>query len=103
LGRVLVEAQAMATPVVAYATGGVPEGLKDGKTGYLVPTGDGCALADRLKELLTDAETRAEFGRQGRAFATSHFSLAALADRHELFYMSAIAQKAGRPSPCLQA
>jgi glycosyltransferase involved in cell wall biosynthesis len=91
LGRVIVEAQAMGTPVVAYATGGVPEGIEQGRTGYLVPTGDIAGLTVRLRELLSSPSLRASMESAGRVAAESRFSLAALADRHERFYAQVIA------------
>jgi glycosyltransferase involved in cell wall biosynthesis len=90
LGRVIVEAQAMSAPVVAYATGGVPEGLRSGHTGYLVPTGDIRGFADRLRELLASPSLRSSLGTNGRQVAESRFGLAALADRHERFYSQII-------------
>ena len=90
LGRVSVEAQAMSVPVVAYATGGVPEGIRSGHTGYLLPTGDIRGFADRLRELLASPFLRSSLGTNGRQAAETHFSLAALADRHERFYSQII-------------
>ncbi len=86
LGRIIVEAQAMERPVVAYATGGVPEGIVDGETGFLVQTGDAAALADRLARLLGDPGERERMGRAGRRFVETRYSLAAAAARHESFY-----------------
>lgn len=51
-GRVVVEAQAMGTVVVATAHGGACETVEDGKTGFLVPPGDAEALAAKLDEAL---------------------------------------------------
>jgi glycosyltransferase involved in cell wall biosynthesis len=90
LGRVIVEAQAMRVPVVAYATGGVPEGIRSGHTGYLLPTGDIRGFADRLRELLASPSLRSSLGTNGRQAAEAHFRLAALADRHERFYSQII-------------
>lgn len=90
LGRVIVEAQAMGVPVIAYATGGVAEGIAHGKTGYILPTGDIPGLAARLRELLSSPSLRASMGACGRAAAESRFSLSALADRHERFYSKVI-------------
>jgi glycosyltransferase involved in cell wall biosynthesis len=86
LGRAIIEAQAMETPVVAYATGGVAEGIVAGKTGFLLPTGDIAGLSNRLRELLTSPAFRATMGANGREEAEQRFSLIALADRHEQFY-----------------
>ena len=90
LGRIIVEAQAMERPVVAYATGGVAEGIESGETGFLLATGDIDGLTRRLGELLLSPALRASMGTRGRASAEAHFSLAAAAERHELFYMSVI-------------
>ncbi len=92
LGRVIVEAQAMEVPVVAYATGGVPDGIDSGRTGYLVRTGEIAGLADHLQQLLASPTLRATMGRAGRAAAESRFSLTALAERHEQFYLKIINQ-----------
>lgn len=51
-GRVIVEAQAMGTAVVATAHGGACEIIEDGKTGFLVPPGDADSLARKLDEAL---------------------------------------------------
>ena len=62
---VLMEAMATRRPVVATAVGGIPELIRDGENGWLVPSKDPSALAGALKEALTDreaAEARAAAG-----------------------------------------
>ncbi len=86
LGRILIEAQAMKVPVVAYRIGGIPEGIVHGKTGFLVRKGDLKTLTDRLRELLTVEEKRKTIGEEGRMFVQKTFSLEAFADRHEQYY-----------------
>lgn len=93
LGRVNVEAQAMGIPVVAYATGGVAEGILEGQTGFLLRTGDVAGLTNRLRELLASPSLRAAMGSCGRMLVEEKFSLAALADRHERFYARILAAK----------
>lgn len=90
LGRVLIESQAMEVPVVAYRVGGVAEAMANGKTGYLVKRGDIDQLALRLKELLMDPEKRMMMGRAGRQFVSEHFTHAALAQRHERWYLGSV-------------
>lgn len=97
LGRVIVEAQAMETPVIAYATGGVAEAIEHGKTGYLLPTGDLAGLIRYLRELLLSPLRRAELGAAGRKVVEQRFSLAALASRHEQFYAQVISDYRGGP------
>lgn len=52
LGLTLLEAQAQGTPVVAAATGGMPEVVDEGRTGFVVPPGDVAALGRALERLV---------------------------------------------------
>lgn len=54
--NVILEAFAYKTPVVATAVGGVPELVKDGETGWLVPPRDPRALAQAIREALSNPE-----------------------------------------------
>ncbi|HET9385983.1 MAG TPA: glycosyltransferase family 4 protein [Gemmatimonadales bacterium] len=91
LGRVLLEAQAMQKPVVAYDAGGVRQAIADGETGHLVPIGDVEILAERIRQLLGDARVRDQMGYAGRLRVVNQFSLDALAERHETLYTDALA------------
>lgn len=94
LPRVLLEAQAMQRPVVAYdSSGGIGETLQAGETGLLVKTGDVGALADRLGLLLTNREESSRMGVRGREFVLRNFSVAAFIRRHEEFYLKALGRK----------
>lgn len=62
LPRVVMEAMAAGRPVVATRTGGVPEMVVDGETGFLIEPGDRDLLADKLLVLATDPERRRRFG-----------------------------------------
>jgi glycosyltransferase involved in cell wall biosynthesis len=93
LPRIMMEAQAMKVPVVAYGTGGVAEGLLPDRTGYLLKTGDIAGLAARLEELLRQPDLRVKMGEAGRQLVEQRFSLGALARRHEEFYAGLIHRK----------
>jgi glycosyltransferase involved in cell wall biosynthesis len=54
----VVEALAAGTPVLATATGGVAEVVRDGENGLLVPSGDVEALADAIRRYVGDADLR---------------------------------------------
>lgn len=81
LGLTLLEAMASGTPVVASSTGGVPEVVIDGETGYLVPPGDVGALHDRLSTLLSSAPLRDRMGRNARELVRERFTWSACARR----------------------
>jgi glycosyltransferase involved in cell wall biosynthesis len=70
-GNVLLEAMASARPVVCMDSGGPPEYVEDGKTGFVVPVSDVKALADRIRLLLDDPALAEELGRHGRAIVDS--------------------------------
>lgn len=72
----LLEAMASSRPAVCTAVGGVPELLKHGVTGLLVPPRDPGALAQGLTRLLADDEERHAFGAAARARVEAEFSLA---------------------------
>jgi glycosyltransferase involved in cell wall biosynthesis len=74
-GMVFIEAQAMELPVVSFATGGVPEAVLDGETGFLLPEGDWRGLADRILTLLDDRDLAQRLGRQGRTRVREQFDL----------------------------
>jgi glycosyltransferase involved in cell wall biosynthesis len=78
-GMAMLEAQAAGLPVVSCATRGVPDVVMDGRTGVLAK--DQSALADALRELLTDAKRRASLGRNAAAFIASERSVEAAAAR----------------------
>lgn len=74
-GRVMVEAGATARPVVASNSGGHPEIVVDGVTGYLVPPDDVEILASRILTLLRDGERAKELGKNARERVEARFSL----------------------------
>ena len=71
----LLEAMACGRPAVCTDVGGVPELLKDGETGCLVPPKDPQQLASRLAGLLSDRDTARRMGRAGRKRVEAEFTL----------------------------
>ncbi|PZS33549.1 MAG: alpha-(1-2)-phosphatidylinositol mannosyltransferase [Pseudonocardiales bacterium] len=68
LGIVYLEASATGLPVLAGDSGGAPDAVRDGETGFIVDGRDEQAVAERLTLLLGDADLRARFGSAGRAW-----------------------------------
>jgi len=80
-GLVLQEAQASGLPVIGSRIGGIPEGIVEGKTGFLVPEKDPAALAERIGALLGDAGLRERMGRAGRAFVEANYAIPVLTEK----------------------
>jgi glycosyltransferase involved in cell wall biosynthesis len=102
LPRVLLEAQAMQVPPVAYRTGGISEAIVPAAAGCLLETGDLEGLTKRLHELLITPELRWRLGAAGREHVNRTFSLDVLASRHEAFYRSALSGES-RPIRAMSA
>ncbi|MEU0250633.1 glycosyltransferase family 4 protein [Streptomyces sp. NPDC006235] len=66
LGIVYLEASATGLPVVAGDSGGAPDAVLDGETGWVVRGGSPSEAADRITTLLGDAELRRRMGERGR-------------------------------------
>lgn len=86
LGLTAVESLLSETPVVGFASGGLPDIVADGRSGRLVPPGDTDALADTLDAVLGDDEARRAMGRCGREDVVRAFGAAAAATRYAELY-----------------
>ena len=71
--RVVLEAMTLGKTIVASDTGALPELIRDGVTGLLVPHGDAGKLADRVEELIADREKAGRLGENALRFATENF------------------------------
>jgi colanic acid/amylovoran biosynthesis glycosyltransferase len=75
LSNAALEAMAMELPVVSTNTGGMAEAIRDNVDGFLVPSMNPLAMADRVKTLLDLAPLRKEMGESGRRRVEDQFSL----------------------------
>jgi len=85
-GLALQEAQAAGLPVIATDHGALPEGMRAGESGFLVPERDVTALVERLKYLVAHPEQGASMGQKGRAFVEKNFDIQRLNHKLSLIY-----------------
>jgi len=78
---VVLEAFALARPVIATRVGGTPDVVRDGDTGWLVAPEDPAGLAVALLAAAGDPAARAERGARGEALVAERYSVEALVDR----------------------
>lgn len=69
--RVILEAFSRGRPVIAARVGGVPEAVREGETGLLVPSGDPAALAAAMITLARNPRLRRDLGHRGRDWVAS--------------------------------
>jgi phosphatidyl-myo-inositol dimannoside synthase len=81
LGIVYLEASASGLPVVAGDSGGAPDAVREGETGYVVSGRDIGAVAERITTLLADANLAARLGAAGRAWVEAQWRWDVTADR----------------------
>ncbi|MFE5580651.1 glycosyltransferase family 4 protein [Kitasatospora sp. NPDC056531] len=81
LGIVYLEASATGLPVVAGDSGGAPDAVLEGETGYVVPGGSAAAAAERIVRLLRDEELRRQMGEAGRRWVERSWRWDLLAGR----------------------
>ncbi|MFJ9771565.1 glycosyltransferase family 4 protein [Kitasatospora sp. NPDC101157] len=81
LGIVYLEASATGLPVVAGDSGGAPDAVLEGETGYVVPGGSAAAAAERIVRLLGDEELRRRMGEAGRRWVERSWRWDLLAGR----------------------
>jgi glycosyltransferase involved in cell wall biosynthesis len=84
---VLLEAMALAKPVVATRVGGNPEVVEDGKTGLLVPPADPKAMAEAIAFLLDHPDEAACMGKRGRERVVECFGLDRMVKALEQLYL----------------
>ena len=73
LPTVILEAMACGTPVVATSVSGLPEVVRDGRTGILLPPGDPAALAQALRGIAVGEVDTGALARGARALIEEHF------------------------------
>jgi glycosyltransferase involved in cell wall biosynthesis len=75
LGMVFLEAQALQTPVVSFASGGVVEAVEHERSGLLSAEKDVAALVEHIEYFLNDETARRQYGQQGRRRVEDKFDV----------------------------
>lgn len=83
---VILEAMAASKPVIATRVGGIPELVKDGETGILVPPKDVDALADNIIALLKNKDKAQQMGLAGRKRVQESFDVKTMVKKTEAVY-----------------
>jgi len=97
--QVLLQALAMRRPVVATDVGGIPEVIRPGETGWLVPPGDPEVLGAAIAEALADRAAAQRMGGQGRKMVEADYSLQQMGQRMEELYRAVAAGRSPRRHP----
>jgi glycosyltransferase involved in cell wall biosynthesis len=97
LPNVIQEALALGTPVVSTDVTGIPEVVRDGERGLLVPERDPKALADGLERLLADGGLRVRLAEGARRFMEAEFDIHRNTARRRALFRSAV--ECCRPAP----
>ncbi|MEH2040688.1 glycosyltransferase family 4 protein [Nostoc sp.] len=91
-GLVTLEAYSRCRPVIGSAVGGIPEHLRDGETGILVPSNNIQKLADAINELSRDYQKSRYMGEQGHTLLMKEFTMAAHVNNLRTIYAKTIAE-----------
>jgi glycosyltransferase involved in cell wall biosynthesis len=93
LPNALLEAMAMGKPIVATMIGGIPEVIKNGFNGLLVPPRDPAALATAIKELIGNGQLSVRMGQAARDLVVNKYSIRETAQKWESLYLSILKEK----------
>jgi len=91
--QVLLEAMAVGLPVIATTTGSIPDVVRHGVTGLLVPPRDSQAISTSIETLLTDTGLRQTLGHNASSFVANSYSLESMLNRLEGVYREVLAQR----------
>lgn len=90
----LLEAMAMGKPIVTTEVGGIPEIVKNGFNGLLVPPRDTVSLSKAIKELISNDQLAAKLGQAARDLVHDNLSIKAIAQKWQSLYLSILKEKA---------
>ncbi len=87
----VLEAMAAGTPVIASAVGSVPDLVRDGVTGFLIPPADAVSLANRIGYILDDGERADVMRTRAREWVAGRYSIESTASRYQTLFEEVMA------------
>jgi colanic acid/amylovoran biosynthesis glycosyltransferase len=93
-GIVFIEAQSSGLPVVSFNSGGIPEAVSHGHSGFLAPDKDWRTLSEHISKLLVDRQLWSNFSHAGRKWVEKNFDLRKQTPKLERIYEETIAASA---------
>jgi glycosyltransferase involved in cell wall biosynthesis len=93
LGVVLLEALGFERPVIGSDVGGIPDIVRPGETGWLVPSANPKALAETILEIAGDPERARALARGGRIIVEKRFSLERVTEELEIVYHAGLSTR----------
>jgi len=99
ISNAVLEAMAVALPVVATAVGGTPEVVQHGVTGLLVPPATPAALGDAMRSYCANAQAREAHGAAGRERAKTQYPILKMISGYTEVYRDALARRAVAIAP----
>jgi glycosyltransferase involved in cell wall biosynthesis len=85
-GQTVLEAMSCGTPVVGFDTGGIPDMVRPGETGWLAETGNVKALRNTIETGMSDEEPRERMGQRCREVVEDEYALEVQARRYQELY-----------------
>jgi glycosyltransferase involved in cell wall biosynthesis len=95
-GRVVIESGAMGVPTIGTNIGGIPEVIRDGETGFLIPLDASEALAKKMLLLARDEQLRRRMGEAARQFVRNNFSAEKHKDAIQQLYLELLRDNSQR-------
>ncbi len=100
-GQTVIESLACGLPVIGFASGGIPDMVRPGQTGWLAPTGDTAALRDAIAAAVLDDATRSEMAKNCRRVALEEYSIEVQARHYAELYQTLL-RRADAAAPSVE-